>query len=462
MFALALPTFSLSLYGPLLAVLATLALLATVGRVPIRYSLRNLVVRWRTTVLTALAFMLVVGLLIVMLAFVTAMSHLTEQSGQPGNVIVLSDGAIDELFSNFQYTESSDVERQPGVLRDESNHPLCSRETYLVVSQDTGSTVGDRPQRRFVQLRAIEDPQMSARVHGLDLYAGGQWFSAAGVQPLAGESNPVTSIAGSAPSTAASQAQQEAIQAIVGEGIAREMGRDRGQDSLHVGDVFDLGGRKWIVSGITRSEGSTFGSEVWAKWNLVAHMFGKERYTSMVVRTADSEAARVFADDITKNFKKAALQAMPETEYFSRLNETSRQFYIAIVFVTVIMSIGGVFGVMNTMFAAVSARKRDIGVLRIVGFARWQVLTVFLAESLLIAVIGGLLGCALASLTDGWTANSIVSGGQGAGGKFVALKLAIGIDMLAVGMLVALAIGALGGFFPAISAMRQRPLESVR
>jgi len=450
MLALALPTFSPWLYGPLLASLAVLAMLAIFGRVPIRYSLRNLIIRWRTTVLTALAFMLVVGLLIVMVAFVTAMSRLTEQSGQPGNVIVLSDGAIDELFSNFQYTESSDVEREPGVLRDESNHPLCSRETYLVVSQDTGSTIGDRPQRRFVQVRAIEDPLMSARVHGLDLYPGGQWFSEAGVQPLKGETGDNTG------------KQQEAIQAIVGEGIAREMGRDRGQDSLRVGDVFDLGGRKWIVSGITRSEGSTFGSEVWAKWSLVAHMFGKERYTSMVVRTADAETAKTLADDITKNFKKAALQAMPETEYFARLNETGKQFFYAIVFVTAIMSIGGVFGVMNTMFAAVSARKRDIGVLRIVGFARWQVLAVFLAESLLIAILGGLLGCGLASLADGWTANSIVSGGQGAGGKFVALKLAIGIDMLASGMLVALLIGALGGFFPAISAMRQRPLESVR
>jgi ABC-type lipoprotein release transport system permease subunit len=470
MFALALPTFSLSLYGPLLAVLAALALLATLGRVPIRYSLRNLIVRWRTTALTALAFMLVVGLMIVMLAFVTAMSRLTEQSGQPGNVIVLSDGAIDELFSNFQYTESSDVEREPGVVRDENNHPLCSRETYLVVSQDTGATEGDRPQRRFVQVRAIEDPLMSARVHGLDLYAGGQWFSEAGVEPLKGEN--VAGVEAAEPPASAASAggslrsipatQREAIQAILGEGIAREMGRDRGQDSLHVGDVFDLGGRKWIVSGITRSEGSTFGSEVWAKWSLVAHMFGKERYTSMVVRTADADSAKALADDITKNFKKAALQAMPETEYFARLNETGKQFFYAIVFVTAIMSIGGVFGVMNTMFAAVSARKRDIGVLRIVGFARWQVLAVFLAESVLIAVIGGLLGCGLALLAHGWTANSIVSGGQGAGGKFVALKLAIGIDMLASGMLVALIIGVLGGFFPAISAMRQKPLESVR
>ena len=116
---------------------------------------------------------------------------------------------------------------------------------------------------------------------------------------------------------------------------------------------------------------------------------------------------------------------------------------------------------MNTMFAAVSARKRDIGVLRIVGFARWQVLAVFLAESLLIALVGGALGCLLASFTDGWTANSIVGGGNG-GGKFVALKLIVGVDTLAAGMAVALMMGALGGFFPALSAMRQRPLESVR
>jgi putative ABC transport system permease protein len=438
MLALALPTFSLSLYGPLAACLALLAALALLGKVPLVYSLRNLKVRWRTTLLTALAFMLVIGLMIVMMAFVDGMSRLTEHSGQPGNVMVLSDGAIDELFSNLKHTDSSDVERQPGVLRDAKDNPLCSRETYLVVTQEPGNSVGGRPKQRFVQLRAIEDPIMSAQIHGIDLYPGGKWFSEAGVN------------------------EENAIQAVIGEGIAREMGRDQGKETLAVGDLFSLAGRKWVVVGITRSEGSTFGSEVWAKWALVTKMFGKDQYTSIVLRTADDKAAQSLSEFLTTNFKKSALQATPETEYFSRLNETSKQFMVAISFVTGIMSIGGIFGVMNTMFAAVSARKRDIGVLRIVGFARWQVLAVFLAESLLIAMAGGLLGCALASLADGWTANSIISGGQGAGGKFVALRLVVSIDTLATGMLVALCMGAIGGFLPALSAMRQRPLESLR
>ena len=85
------------------------------------------------------------------------------------------------------------------------------------------------------------------------------------------------------------------------------------------------------------------------------------------------------------------------------------------------MAVGGVFGVMNTMFAAISQRIKDIGVLRILGFARWQILVSFFLESLVLALVGGLLGCALGSLADGWTATSIVCSGQG-GGKSVVLS----------------------------------------
>src|SRR3954464_12866853 len=92
--------------------LVLLALLLMVGKVPLSYNLRNLVVRWWTTLLTALAFTLVVALLTVMLAFVNGMNKLTESIGQPGNVLILSDGATDELFSNLGYNSTENIERQ--------------------------------------------------------------------------------------------------------------------------------------------------------------------------------------------------------------------------------------------------------------------------------------------------------------------------------------------------------------
>ena len=98
------------------------------------------------------------------------------------------------------------------------------------------------------------------------------------------------------------------------------------------------------------------------------------------------------------------------------------------------MAIGGVFGVMNTMFAAISQRIKDIGVLRILGFARWQVLASFFLEALILALVGGALGLALGSVSNGWTASSIVSSGQGGGGNdmkpgYVAVILATENDV---------------------------------
>ncbi len=432
---------------PLAVAAVVLALLVIVGKIPLSYNARNLVVRWRTTVLTALAFTLVISLQTVMLGFVTGMDKLTEESGQPGNVIVLSDGALDELVSNLGFSDTADIDRHPLVERDAAGQPLASHEAYLVVNQPLSLEPGRPQRRRFTQVRGVEDPVVAARVHGLELYPGGQWFSESGVQGLPGSSG---------------DSREQAIQAVLGEGVAGQMGNDRGKERLEVGDVFDLGPRKWIVVGIMRSAGSTFGSEIWSKRGLVGPMFGKETYSSIVLRTPNATTALQLADDLTANFKKAAVQAQPETVYFSKLSETNRQFSTAIMFVAIVMAVGGVFGVMNTMFAAISGRTKDIGVLRIIGFARWQILVSFFLESLAISLVGGLLGCAIGFLANGWTATSIVSGGQGGGGKFVVLELVIGADTLLAGLLLALAMGAVGGFLPAISAMRLKPLESLR
>jgi ABC-type antimicrobial peptide transport system permease subunit len=117
---------------------------------------------------------------------------------------------------------------------------------------------------------------------------------------------------------------------------------------------------------------------------------------------------------------------------------------------------------MNTMYAAISQRTKDIGVLRILGFRRGQILVSFLLESLLIALVGGLVGCALGYLFDGMSASSTLSSGPGGGGKSVMLRLVVDGNTLAAGLLFTLIMGALGGLVPSLSAMRLKPLESLR
>jgi ABC-type antimicrobial peptide transport system permease subunit len=190
-------------------------------------------------------------------------------------------------------------------------------------------------------------------------------------------------------------------------------------------------------------------------------MFGKETYTSVVVRAEDAATALRLKDFFTNRYKTAAMQAQVETEYFAGLSGTSQQFLYGVAIVAVIMAIGGNFGVMNTMFAAISQRTKDIGVLRLLGYSRRQILISFLLESLLIALIGGGLGCALGWLVDGWSATSVVSNGPG-GGKFVVLKLAVDSQIIAAGLLLTLVMGFFGGLVPAISAVLLKPLEALR
>ena len=129
-----------------------------------------------------------------------------------------------------------------------------------------------------------------------------------------------------------------------------------------------------------------------------------------------------------------------------------------------VMAIGGVFGMMTTMFASIAQRIKDIGVLRLLGFKRWQVTVSFLLESLAIAILGGALGCLLAYLlADGRSSVSQLSaGGGGPGGKSVALTIDVDREVAAVGMLFTLAMGRLGGLVPAISAMRMNVLDTLR
>jgi putative ABC transport system permease protein len=408
--------------------------------VPLSYSIRNLLVRWKITLMTMTAFTLIAALLVVMLAFINGMYRLTANSAHPGNVMVMSDGAPDEAFSNLIYSDVSNLENQEGVLKADGK-PLASWEVYVVVNMQIKNPAPGRRPRRFIQVRGMLDPAISGKVHGLDLYPGGEWFNAAvGVAEKDGKNY---------------------HQAVLGEGLAREMGKDVGKSTLAVGDTFEMADWDWIVTGVMKSAGSTFDAEVWAKRELVKDKFHKDNFTTCVLRSENAATARELSDRLANNFTEAKVNPQTEAEYYEKLNGTNRVFLIGTLVVTGVMAFGGIFGVMNTMFAAISQRTKDIGVLRIIGFTGWQVLLSFFLESMFLAMVGGLLGCALGCLSHGWTANSIAGSGQG-GGRSVMLKITVDMTILVAGMVFSLVMGTLGGLIPALFAMRVKPLDSLR
>jgi hypothetical protein len=439
----------LSLAAPLAVAAIVLATLLFAGKVPLRYNLRNLGVRWKTTALTALAFTVVIALLIFMHAFATGITRLSEKSGQPANVICLSQGASDEVYSNLPLSETTHLAFQKGVALDADHRPLCSREVYVFTNQVRPARPGERPTYRFLQVRGVEDPDVSARVHDLVLVAG-RWFSRTGV------SYPTLD------HLSQSGGHHGLVEAVVGEGLAREMGKELGKESLQAGDVLTIGPRKWIVVGIMRGSETTFGSEIWARRQIVGEVFNKKNlYTSIVLRADSAASARELAERLTREFKRSPVSAHTESDYFSRMDEANQQLLGSIYFVAGFLALGGVFGVMNTMFAAIRVRAADIGVLRLLGFSRRAVLVSFLLESLLIAALGGFVGCALGCLVDGVSTSSVVDT-SGGGMKRVSIRMVVDRNTLAAAVLLALVMGLVGGLLPALSAMRQKPLKALR
>jgi ABC-type antimicrobial peptide transport system permease subunit len=428
----------------LLALLPILLYLVPIRKVPLRYNLRNLQNRWKTTLVTALAFTLVAALLTVMLGFLKGMDIITQGTGHPGNVMVMSDGAVDEVGSNLPKfsPELLPSEIQQGIVKTAEGEYLFSQEVYVVITYTLPNPQpGDR-KRRYMQVRGLDKPQIAAAIHEMELFSG-RWPSASGVSMLEG--------------------QDTAPEAVIGHGVARRLGLDLGKEIIEPGDLIQLGPRKWIVCGVMKDSNSTFNSEIWTRDQPIQEYFGRNNsYTSYSLRT-ENEAMANLAVRLLKEFRSERnVQPFTELSYYAKLSETSQQFSGAVYFIAMIMALGGVLGIMNTMFAAISQRGKDIGVLRLMGYRRWQILLSFQLESLLIALMGGVVGCLLAYLLfDGRTASSVVTNSHG-GGKGIVLKLTFDLGVVCAGMLFTLIMGAIGGLVPSVHAMRLRPLESLK
>lgn len=381
--------------------------------VPIRYNLRNLVVRWKTTLMTAAGFMLVVAALIVMLAFYNGVQTVCGDSGDPQNVLVLSKGYTDELLSEMSSSEVAPVLNAKGVLRGADGRQLASRELYTAITTKHART-GD-----YLLLEVRGVTPMALNVHRKVHVTAGRMF------------------------------KPNRSELIIGVGAMHAHG-------LRLGSTLRMGHKVWRVVGVFEADGSAFESEVWCQLGELASTFRRGGMcTSVVLRTPSPQAAQRMVDRL-KNLSTTPVEAMTEQYYYSRQGRFAEPFRTAAFVIATFMAFGVGFGVMTTMYATIGQRRKEIAVLRVLGYKRQQILASFLFEALLIAAVGAGLGVILGYASNGLTQNVDLDG------KAVAVAFHVDAQVVLTAVSLALSTGLLGGFLPARSAMQVAALEALR
>jgi putative ABC transport system permease protein len=219
---------------------------------------------------------------------------------------------------------------------------------------------------------------------------------------------------------------------------------------LDLGSDVRFGNTSWKVVGIFTADDASFESEVWGDVDLMMPAFQRNGYQSVTVKLIDPAAFESFQAAMGSD-PRLDLKPDRERDYYEGQSATTATLIrIFATFVTAILSIGAVFGAMNTMYAAVAYRTREIGTLRALGFSRLRIVAAFLVESVALALVGGAIGCVLALPVHGIStgAMNMTSFSE------LAFKFRITPALLGGGLVFSAAMGAVGGLLPAIRAAR--------
>ena len=372
------------------------------------YNLRSMVVRKGTAAMTAMGIAMVVAVFVMTLAIAQGFQKTLVASGSPQNAIVLRKGATAENVSAVDRTQLPLIESLPQVARGADDRPLASPELVVIISLPRQSD--NQPANvpvRGVGPRAYQVRESLRFVEGRALTPGTREIN---VGRLA-------------------------------------MGRFQG---LTLGSDVRFASQSWKVVGVFAADDAAFESEVWGDVDLMIPAFQRNGYQSVTVKLTDPSAFESF-EAVIAGDPRLDLRPQREVDFYadqSRVMTTVIRVFGS--FVTIILAIGAIFGAMNTMYAAVAYRTREIGTLRALGFPRGRIVAAFLAESIALALVGGVIGCLLAlpvhGLSTGTTNMTSFSE--------VAFKFRITPALLGGGLLFAALMGAAGGLLPAIGAAR--------
>jgi putative ABC transport system permease protein len=372
------------------------------------YNLRSMVVRKGTAAMTSMGIAMVVAVFVMTLAIAQGFRATLVASGSPNNVIVLRKGATSETVSAVMRPQVPLLESLPQIAHGVDGRALASPELVVIISLPRQSN----NQPANVPLRGVGPKAFDVR-------------------------DTITMVEGRrfAPGTREINVGRLAV------------GRFKG---LTLGSAVKFGSATWTVVGIFTADDASFESEVWGDVDLMMPAFQRGGYQSFTARLVDPSAFDSLSAAIAAD-PRLDLRPQRELDYYADQSATmTTVIRVFGTFVTLILSIGAVFGAMNTMYAAVAYRTREIGTLRALGFSRLRIVTAFLAESVALAVVGGAIGCALALPVHGLSTGTT----NMASFSEVAFKFRITPTLMAGGLLFSAFMGAVGGLLPAIRASR--------
>jgi len=387
--------------------------------IPLRYNLRNLVARKTSTGMTAFVIGLVVAVFLCVLAMVQGVTRTLSVTASPRNVIAMRVGAQAEMQSVITRDQAEQIASLPGPERNAAGKPFVSPEllTLINVPRSDGKTSSN------VQIRGLAPIGMEIRP-GIRIIEGRMF-------------NPATN------------------EAIVSRNLSRRFA------GMKVGDTIRSGSFRWIVVGLFDASGSAYESEIWTDVTDLQQQTKRNIYSTVFVRLPDADAASRFIETV-KGDQRLKLEGKTERKYFDEQMITSAPIKGLAFLVGIFTAISAAFGAMNTMYAQVSARTREIGTLRAIGFSRRSILVSFVVEALMLCLIGGVMGVVFTFLVF----NLFLSKPTGTMNfrtfSEVLFNFRMTPELIAGGLAFALAMGVIGGFFPAARAARLKITTALR
>jgi ABC-type antimicrobial peptide transport system permease subunit len=384
--------------------------------IPFSYIARNLWVRRVTTSLTALGMALVVYVFATVLMMAEGIRATLVQTGQDDNVLVIRRSAGSEVSSGIGRSQVAIIETLPAIAVDGLGRKMVSREPVVLINLPKRST--GKPSNVTIRGTGEVGLELRAKVK----IGQGRMF-----RPGTSEIVTGGAIAGG----------------FVGAGL---------------GETLHFAQRDWLVVGVLESSRTGFDSEIWGDAEQMMQAFRRSAFSSVLFKLAEPERFDAVKAEL-ENDPRLTLEAKREPQFYADQSAGLATFIrILGLSLSIIFSIGAVVGAMITMFAAVAARVGEIGTLRALGFRRGAVLVAFLIESLLLSLVGGIVGLACASLmqfVDISTTNFQTF-------AELAFAFVLNTDIVINTLLFALLMGFVGGFIPAWRASRLKIVDALR